>query len=442
MSFSAYILKVKVYLVDLLIVWGKLLIKHDCWLAWPFTKLVNLTTTSSEFRVHKLINTASLLSIKTVLLESQFCETAEPKGGTGKQNIVRHKVPEIGYLVFNDALIDSRTPIVRVESDAIVQSTSSEALVKEVIKTNYQLYKEGPIHIHGAKLAWFQALEVKHIENGVFLCGSHGPNWYHVLIEILPILLLIERLPNAYKNFPILVSENVLKYATSKEVFSRLLGKRDFITMERGFSYKIGTCVYVESPVLGPAKVAGKMAALPEEQHFRKDVMLEFKNRLISTFSRDELTKRDSEPTKIFLARHSHSVRSYNQEEVFGIFETYGFEQVYCEDLTLAEQIRLFKHAQWVAGPTGAAWSNLLFCNPKTKGLCLTPEYVNSTFACFSNIAHAFEVDLNYYFEPCSFVNQEDMDYSEKEFIYIADDVSKAVNKVFETSINLAWKEG
>jgi capsular polysaccharide biosynthesis protein len=50
----------------------------------------------------------------------------------------------------------------------------------------------------------------------------------------------------------------------------------------------------------------------------------------------------------------------------------YGFEVVFPDRLSVAQQIDLFCDAEIVAGPVGAAFSNLAFCPVGTQTIMLT----------------------------------------------------------------------
>jgi len=65
------------------------------------------------------------------------------------------------------------------------------------------------------------------------------------------------------------------------------------------------------------------------------------------------------------------------------------------EELTFEEQIRTIRNADFIAGPTGASWTNLIFCRPDTHCLCWMAEE-SGDFASFSNIAMAVGVRLDY----------------------------------------------
>lgn len=48
----------------------------------------------------------------------------------------------------------------------------------------------------------------------------------------------------------------------------------------------------------------------------------------------------------------------------------FGFTFVYMEDLSFCEQVSLMAQAEIIVGPTGAAWTNIIFASPGTKALC------------------------------------------------------------------------
>jgi capsular polysaccharide biosynthesis protein len=103
---------------------------------------------------------------------------------------------------------------------------------------------------------------------------------------------------------------------------------------------------------------------------------------------------RSSYPKKIFLRRKS-GLRNYNQDEVFDYLSVLGFSEIFMEDLSFLEQVRTVHHADYIVGPTGAAWTNLIFCRSGTKGLCWMADEFGD-FSAYSSIAGMVGVDLRY----------------------------------------------
>ena len=94
-------------------------------------------------------------------------------------------------------------------------------------------------------------------------------------------------------------------------------------------------------------------------------------------------------PKRIFISRSKASDRRrFNEDEVFMVLEKAGFVKIAPESLSLSDQIAMFNQADLIAGGTGAAFSNLLFCRDSCKVLCFTnymlPLSIFSTIAFFS----------------------------------------------------------
>jgi capsular polysaccharide biosynthesis protein len=245
-------------------------------------------------------------------------------------------------------------------------------------------------------------------------------------------LELIDKLPKEVSNYPLLLPDTVLDTSPTKDLVERLTKDREVIYLKKHISYQVASCIYVEAPILSVHVVAGGLAISPVEEHMRADLLIRYRERIMSKFSEDELRQRPDEPTKIFLARGENAYRQYNQADVFSVFEKFGFRLVYCDKLSLIEQIRLFSHAECVVGPSGAAWTNTLFCKPNTKALNFMPDFPNKNTATYSNIAYVLSIDLRYYFEPSDFVNWTDTYQPTELFKYNTDAFSKIAPQLFE----------
>ena len=67
------------------------------------------------------------------------------------------------------------------------------------------------------------------------------------------------------------------------------------------------------------------------------------------------------------------------------MFVRNGFEVVYPEQYTFEEQMYLFNSAKFIAGSSGAAFSNLIFCQENTVVINFLAEEIKE-FAVFSNL--------------------------------------------------------
>ncbi len=98
---------------------------------------------------------------------------------------------------------------------------------------------------------------------------------------------------------------------------------------------------------------------------------------------------------KLYISRaRAASRRLTNEAAVQQFLTSYGFQVVYLEALTVAEQAALFAGAQAIAAPHGAGLTNLVFCQSGTRVIELfPPNYVNVCYWALSN-----QVGLDYYY--------------------------------------------
>ena len=112
-----------------------------------------------------------------------------------------------------------------------------------------------------------------------------------------------------------------------------------------------------------------------------------------------DLTKVKTEKVeKVFIARKSQ-FRKYNEAEIIKVAKDFGFQEVFFEDLNIHEQIFMVQNAKYITGPSGAAWTNLLFADSNAKGLTWLSS-VWGDFSVYSTMAKIIGFDLNYYIYP------------------------------------------
>ncbi len=84
-------------------------------------------------------------------------------------------------------------------------------------------------------------------------------------------------------------------------------------------------------------------------------------DRLVSYFGGNSEVK----PRRCYVSRAKAAFRRIiNEAEITPLLEEHGFEVVLCEDLSLAEQVRLFARTTATIGGHGAGLTNLMYCVP------------------------------------------------------------------------------
>jgi capsular polysaccharide biosynthesis protein len=80
---------------------------------------------------------------------------------------------------------------------------------------------------------------------------------------------------------------------------------------------------------------------------------------------------------RIYISRNKGKTRRVIQEErIIEVLTSYGFTVVYPENLSVAQQIKMFSEVEAVVSPHGAALTNTIFCSPGTRVIELfSPGY-------------------------------------------------------------------
>ncbi|MFC0470041.1 DUF563 domain-containing protein [Halalkalibacter kiskunsagensis] len=80
-------------------------------------------------------------------------------------------------------------------------------------------------------------------------------------------------------------------------------------------------------------------------------------------------------PKKIYVSRTKLKNKRrclVNEKEVEKLFSSYGFTIIHPQELSVIQQINIFRNANIIAGPSGSAMYNCVFQNKPTKKLILT----------------------------------------------------------------------
>lgn len=190
----------------------------------------------------------------------------------------------------------------------------------------------------------------------------HLKNYYHILIDNIPRLLLLhdERFSDI-DEIKILITEPI----TQEERFFLEKLRPDNSTIypvEEGKIYNTERFIFTS---------------------FLTDMHVGYMPSLYIKFIRQYiLPSRPSNQTKrIHISRQKASKRRImNVNEVSSVFNDFGFETVFAEDLSIKQKIDVFYDAEVVAGAHGAGLTNIIFSN-KTRSLDLHPtSYVTPNY--------------------------------------------------------------
>lgn len=84
---------------------------------------------------------------------------------------------------------------------------------------------------------------------------------------------------------------------------------------------------------------------------------------------------------KVFISRQHSGIRKIiNEDEIFALFESFGFKRYHLEDLSFLEQVALFHGADVLIAAHGASLNNVVFCNPETVVVEIFQERSDLTY--------------------------------------------------------------
>ncbi|MCE2571537.1 glycosyltransferase family 61 protein [Motilimonas eburnea] len=296
-------------------------------------------------------------------------------------------LPDVNLYSFENACVRSSTRSIilsdgRVVIERIKSSTDDMAD-----------YAGGNVFFCGNKNSLVRRGYSEALSKGILISGGNEKNYYHWLIEVLTQLQYVEQLPKKYQSYPILIS-SAYKNMSAVEKFVNAMCGRKLILMGEGKQYQIEQLLVMSQPnnIVVNAKYH-RRKWLPRDCFYREESILYLRK---SGFKLVEEIEKTVTPKRIFLARKP-VLRQYNQKDVFSFLCKYGFEEVYMEDLTIEQQISYIANAEYIVGPTGAAWTNVIFAKKGTKALCWMAKEIGD-FPCYSQLAKIVGVELNYIF--------------------------------------------
>nr|WP_298797997.1 glycosyltransferase family 61 protein [uncultured Acetobacter sp.] len=215
-------------------------------------------------------------------------------------------------------------------------------------------------------LAWIeqaeQAQTVQTIKPSSLLLRKRGEqNYGHWMVELLPKLWLAEEhLPLCSLVVPRLSGN-----------FARVL--RDSVALSTSF---VPLFLEMEPQDVGFFKELVVVDGLTNHGVYMSPLV----------FSRtDEVVGRvpGTQVRRLYIMRKNRSRTVQNEDAVMDFLQTQGFVCLDPAELTLLEQIKLFKNAECVVGVMGAAMTNIMFCGKGTRIINLAPGNMPDTFFYF-----------------------------------------------------------
>lgn len=325
-----------------------------------------------------------------LLFEQKELMVYGPKELNGDQKSINRNFPALNYYEVQKSIININSPILVSNKKAFFQPYSLEGCNLEIID-----FSHGHVLAQNERNLLINISARTNIEKGIFLGGSWSTNWYHWVIEILSRVELIDKLPKSLGDYPLIVPKRCMASKNHLDFFKLLFRDRAYV--EVNSSVRVGQLIFVESPALLVPKLNVENESMINQLYLgaiRIDILKMYRNRLMTVLNKKNQSKLGKSSFKnIFLARKQNK-RLYNQSDVIRVLKKYNFEAVFFEELSVEEQLFLIHNADFIVGPTGAAWANMLFSNA-TKAIIWMPNFLRGVQT-YVSLAVAADINMTH----------------------------------------------
>ncbi|MEM8606112.1 MAG: glycosyltransferase family 61 protein [Myxococcota bacterium] len=216
--------------------------------------------------------------------------------------------------------------------------------------------------------------------SGFFLYPPWSHNFYHWMIDVLPraAIYLESELPQ--QGVPIVIFDGANGFV--RESLSLVVPDHQILALPPG--------QHVFDTMWLPGRLAPYFDIPDSTRAFYQERVLP---------SLGPGPRSSPNPRRLYISRADAASRGIqNEEELVEVLERHGFVRVIMSDYTVAEQARLFAGAEFVIGPHGAAFSNLIYCRAGTKLIEIFKEgFINQ---CFYRLADRLGLTYGFHCGP------------------------------------------
>jgi hypothetical protein len=127
--------------------------------------------------------------------------------------------------------------------------------------------------------------------------------------------------------------------------------------------------------------------------HYNEAVIRGVRNVLLSAYGDSD------QGEKIYISRrHATKRRIVNEDDVGQVLSKFGFQTIYAEELSFAQQVQISSRARYIVSNHGAGLTNMLFI-PENGSVLELRHQTDSINNCYFTLASA--LNLNYFYQPC-----------------------------------------
>lgn len=226
-----------------------------------------------------------------------------------------------------------------------------------------------------------QPHECTRLDPGLMMFGLQSKNYGHWLLEFAPRMLAFNS-PSVPSDYPIYIDDHMP--STHKQVLELLDERtREIIPLP-------AKAIYVKELGIAPVPTFFPFDTREGLQIYDavwpQDILASMRHKVLIN-----LTKRgidlSSSGRRIVLSRRGFAQRQLlNEAEIIDLLEQRGFEVVFPEHLSFAEQVILYNSADIIVGSASSAMTNCIFCRPGTKVIATIHENTSFNFRGYTSM--------------------------------------------------------
>lgn len=244
-------------------------------------------------------------------------------------------------------------------------------------------------------------------QDPIFYFVYNTDNYYHFVYDTLPYLISFKKIKNDIKNLKLLMyySHDNKFYKFVME-FLEILGiyKSDIVILDDNTLY---SKVYISSSYT----YGENPKQMPREEIY------DFYKEIVNNVNKNSIDYNG--PKKFYISRRSWVHNDFsnigtnyttrrkceNENELVKLLQSHGYEEIFTENLSTVDKIKLFNNAESIVGAIGGGLVNVLFSNPN----CKLTAIISPTFL---DVNYRFTYSLNkvntYYFEDTKHTEQSE----------------------------------
>jgi glycosyltransferase involved in cell wall biosynthesis len=227
----------------------------------------------------------------------------------------------------------------------------------------------------------------KRIANGIFISCGHDNNYYHWIIECLPKISFIDQ-HSIDPSIPLLVPNDL--HPNLKYLLSTLVNNRKIIYLQNNLLYFIDD-LYIASPL---SRILDRYDG---DVKYDQDIVLSPSWISKIAESLNPTNRVVQRPwRKIFITRRNGLRAVSELSSIEEMVLAAGYEVVDLDSTSIEFQRLLFSQTAVIISPTGAALTNMVFCQPGTKVLVFMSNHQLTNYYMWSQLGSIFNIELKF----------------------------------------------